>query len=448
MAEKRSPKTEWGRIKPIQTKRGLRYWAGEPVGVNEKGNVMYRGAPEGTFTSRAKAKEWLNRRRVEREGEREVADAEKLDATFGYWLERWLGHHRRAWETGRLSPNGFRAYEGSARNWIERIMVDDKPLTKIKIRNINTQVLEKVQANLRQMRGVRNGRLSPASSQKAELNIYSVLKLAVDEGAIVKNPFKNRDIQVNNEKFHRELGDFTEDMLHQLIDAMPAEYRAAIFLFAYTGLRAGEVWGLQVKDLHFDSQRVSIKRQLSATKDDFIRDDKHEYLSGRAHPVGPCLKCPEGAKEIPFGTRIRLGVELRPPKPKRAKTLDLHSFVIDELKKHLELRQPQRPDDWLFVDQRSRRYGAGLPVSHVNWYSYYFKPLVASFGWTDEVGVHTLRHFCGSYHLMLGYPEYVVQTMLDHSSAEMTRLYSHLVKGMASQYHGRAEAAYNGRKVG
>jgi integrase len=236
-------------------------------------------------------------------------------------------------------------------------------------------------------------------------------------------------------------------MLHELIENIPPEYRAAIFLWAYTGLRAGEAWGLQVRDLHLDNKRVEINRQLCVCKENAIVDDNHKYTSGHAHPVGVCLKCPLDArgnvpKEIPFGTRIRLGLSLRPTKVGRVKTLDLHSFVVDELRKHLEIRNAQRPDDWLFVDQHQRRTGRGLPINHTNWYGYHFKPVIRMLEWEDEITVHHLRHFCGSYHLMLGVKPFVVQQMLDHSDAEMTRLYSHIIKGMASESFGAIEEAY------
>lgn len=446
-------KTEWGTIKPRKRASGIRYWAGEPIGKDDKGNTVYRGSPEGTYTSRAKAKEWLNRRRVEREGEREMSDAAKQDSTFGYWLEVWIGHHRRGWESGILSENAWDSYDGQYRNWLTRIEVDGAPLTDMKIRKIDAACVKKIQVTLRKMRSVKTGKLSPSSSHKAELNVYSVCKLAVEEGAIPRNPFRDKSIKVSNHDPSREIGELSEVMIDELIENTPPEYQAAIYMWAYVGLRAGECWGLQIRDLYLDNGRVAINRQLCVTKDRHIRDANHVYESGEAHPVGVCLHCRRDEdgnlpREIEFGTRIRTGVVLRPPKTGREKTLDLPPFVVEALRKHLEIRKPERPDDWLFVDQHHRRANRGLPVSHVNWYGYHFKPVIRMLEWDDETDVHTLRHFCGSYYLMLGYPPFTVQRMLDHSSEGMTRRYSHLMKGDAAHYHGKAQAAWEARKAG
>jgi integrase len=448
----RSHKTEWGKIKPDKRSKVPKYWAGEPIGRNENGDMQYRGCPDGTFTSRKKAQDWLNKRRYERDGERAMADAAKIDATFGHWLEIWINNHKLAYVENRIAENGWDAYEGNYRNWLTRVEVDGKLLTEYKMSKIDPAFCKKIQIAVRKMKSLKTGKLSPASSHKAEMNIYSVMKLAADQNAIPSNPFRDKSVKVSNHDPAREIGELNEGDIEELIENTPDEYKAAIFLWAYTGLRAGEVWGLQVRDLYLDNERVAINRQLCVAKDKLIRDKNHVYESGQAHPVGVCLDCQrnedgELPREIEFGTRIRKGVVLRPPKTGREKTLDLHPFVIDALRKHLEIRKPERPDDWLFVDQHARRAGRGLPVNHINWYGYHFKPVVAMLEWEDETDVHTLRHFCGAYHLMLGYPPFAVQRMLDHSSEGMTRRYSHLIKGAAAIYHGRAQAAYDARKA-
>jgi integrase len=448
----RSHKTEWGKIKPDKRSKTPKYWAGEPVGYDENGNMQYRGSPEGTYTSRKKANDWLVKRRAERDGEYAMAEAAKIDGTFGHWLDIWYNGHKASYEEGVLSENGWDAYEGSYRNWLTRVEVDGVLLTDVKIRKIDVAYVKKLQVALRRMKGVR-GKLSPSQSHKAEMNIYSVMKLAADEKAIPRNPFRDKKVKVSNHDPSREIGELSEAAIDELIENTPPEYQAAIYLWAYVGLRAGEVWGLQIRDLNLDNARVAINRQLCVTKDHLIRDASHVYESGEAHPVGVCLHCRRDEdgnlpREIEFGTRIRTGVVLRPPKTGREKTLDLPPFVVDALRKHLEIRKPERPDDWLFVDQHHRRANRGLPVSHVNWYGYHFKPVIRMLEWDDETDVHTLRHFCGSYYLMLGYPPFTVQRMLDHSSEGMTRRYSHLMKGDAAHYHGKAQAAWEARKAG
>lgn len=426
--QKRAPKTDWGKIRKLPSGK---YWAGEPLGGG-----AYLPAPT-TFTSKSKAKDWLNKRRADRE-EGEVLDSDLANSTVGFWIDRWLKGKKDAWSKGRVSPKAWAAYEQNVRNWVNPIKIDGKPLRDMRIRKINTPVIEAIQEALSKMVGPR-GKTSPSQAHKAELNLYSVCKLAASKGAIPQNPFRDEAVYVTDYVSHRELFELTPEMVTEIADQIPLEYRAAVFLWAYSGLRSGEAWGLQLRDINMLHGRVSVHRALVSTPEQLIRDDAHKYKLHEAHQIGPCELCPEGAAEIPLFTKIRTGVELRPPKNGRRRDFDMQKFVATEVKAHLERRQPKSPQDWLFVDHN------GLPLNHGNFYAYIFKPLMRVLELPESIVVHTLRHFCGAYHLGLGYPWFVVQEMLGHSNEEMTRLYAHLMPGLAAKWHQQAEAEYAGR---
>ena len=423
--QKRAPKTDWGKIRKLPSGR---YWAGEPLGGG-----AYLPAPN-TFTSKSKAKEWLNKRRVERE-EGEVLDSDLANSTVGFWIDRWLKGKKDAWSKGRVSPKAYAAYEQNIRNWVNNVKIGGKPLRDMQIRKVNTPVIEQIQEALAVMKGPR-GNTSPSQAHKAELNIYSVCKLAASKGAIPQNPFRDEAVYVTDYVSHRELFELTPEMVTEIADQIPLEYRAAVFLWAYCGLRNGEVWGMQLRDLNMLHGRGSLRRALVGTPNQLIQDKAHEYAVQEAHPVGPCEKCPKDATEIPLFTRIRTGVELRPLKNGKPRDFDMQKFVAAEIKAHLERRQPQSPQDWLFVDHN------GLPVNPGNFYAYIFKPLMRVLELPESIVIHTLRHFCGAYHLGLNYPWYIVQEMLGHSNEQMTRLYGHLMPGLAAKWHAQAEAEY------
>jgi integrase len=426
--QKRAPKTDWGKIKKLPSGK---YWAGEPLGDGK-----YLPAPN-TFTSKSAARSWLNKRREARE-EGEQLDADVANSTVGFWIDRWLKGKKDAWNKGRVSPKAYAAYEQNTRNWVNNIKIDGKPLRDVKIRKVNTEVIEEIQETLATMTGPR-GRTSPAQAHKAELNLYSVCKLAAAKGAIPQNPFRDDAVYVTDYVSHRELFELTPEMVTEIADQIPLEYRAAVFLWAYSGLRSGEAWGLQLRDINMLHSRVSVHRALVSTPDQLIRDKTHTYKLHEAHQIGPCGNCSSTALEIPFDTKIRTGVALRPPKNGRRRDFDMQRFVADEVMVHLERRQPKSAQDWLFVDHN------GLPVNHGNFYAYIFKPLMRVLELPESIVVHTLRHFCGAYHLGLGYPWFVVQEMLGHSNEEMTRLYAHLMPGLAAKWHEQAEAEYAGR---
>jgi integrase len=86
--------------------------------------------------------------------------------------------------------------------------------------------------------------------------ISSVLELAVDDGALQTNPALNIKLK-QNEK--RKVEYFTKDEVNRLLSVIPDGSLKVFLLIAFnTGMRSGEVLGLQLGDLGDGS--ISIKR--------------------------------------------------------------------------------------------------------------------------------------------------------------------------------------------
>ena len=87
--------------------------------------------------------------------------------------------------------------------------------------------------------------------------IRSVLNVAVQDGAIVRNP-----CQIPGAGTQRapERGIATPAEVAALIDATTPRFRAAVALAAWCGLRRGELCALRVTDVDLDNRRVTVRK--------------------------------------------------------------------------------------------------------------------------------------------------------------------------------------------
>lgn len=168
-----------------------------------------------------------------------------------------------------------------------------------------------------------------------------------------------------------------------LISALPIEYQALGIVAAGTGMRQGEVFGLQVRDVDFLRKTVQVERQVQPTG------------------VGP-LKNRAAYRTIPVG-----------------------SVVIDALAAHLAA-SPAKGEQFVF------RTAAGEPL-HVQRFIETWRTArraaaaKAKVPRLLEAGMHDLRHHYASALIQAGLSVKVVSERLGHTNAAMTlNTYTHL----------------------
>jgi len=188
-------------------------------------------------------------------------------------------------------------------------------------------------------------------------------------GLVEANPFSN--LRLPRTEKTEEVHPPTLEEYRQLLDACTAlggygrEFRALVQFTAWTGLRAGEVQGLQWGDIATDAIHVQRSRKTDGT-----------------------LGLPKGGHQdvIPF------------PPPAR---------VLDEV--------PRRPDAFVFHTAR------GVPLRKGNLY-YYWKEVRASSGipvariaaGLPNLRFHDLRHFCATQLRNMGLSPFDVSVQLRH----------------------------------
>ena len=156
----------------------------------------------------------------------------------------------------------------------------------------------------------------------------------------------------------------------RLVDGAEPEWRPMVVLALNTGLRLGELLGLQWDDCDLVARRILVRRSSW-------------------HGV--------------VGT----------PKSGRQREVPLNGRAVTALKEHRHLRGP-----WVFCQED----GAALVQHHC-------RPVLrraCKRAGMREVQWHALRHSFASHLVMCGEPLKAVQELLGHASIEMTMRYAHL----------------------
>ncbi|MFP2958226.1 tyrosine-type recombinase/integrase [Myxococcus sp. 1LA] len=226
------------------------------------------------------------------------------------------------------------------------------------------------QAALRKRKGAAPKPLSLKTINNVLTVLGKLLAVAEEQGDIQQAPRVKLFGKLPKSKF-----DFLSyEEAERLIAASENEWRTMLLVAIKTGLRQGELIGLQWKDL--DLQR------------------------GKAHVQRTIWRGVEGL-----------------PKGGRERTVDLPSSVVEALKGQRHLRGP-----YVFCQERGEPFTEGKlkrPLAR----ALERASIVREEG---RIGWHDLRHTYGSHLAMKGVPLKVIQELMGHATIDMTERYAHL----------------------
>lgn len=110
------------------------------------------------------------------------------------------------------------------------------------------------------------GHLAPRTRKVILANVSTIMRAAVDDDLIAKNPCQARSVSKPRADGHQVVPWETETVL-AVHDALPDRYRIAATLGSGLGLRQGEVFGLAVDDVDFLRGHVTVRRQVKLFAD-------------------------------------------------------------------------------------------------------------------------------------------------------------------------------------
>lgn len=239
--------------------------------------------------------------------------------------------------------------------------------------------------------------LQPSTIRTVYNAIRSVFTAAVKDRLIASSPCDGVQLP---EVPRRKVEPLTVNQVRALAEEMPAEYRALIVTAAGTGLRPGELLGLQVRHVDFFRRVLRVEQQLQQTRNGGTR-------------VGP-PKTPESERVVP-----------------------LPEVVVHALVAHLR-DYPAEPDDFLF------RGSDGGPIVYTRFMDGAFRPARKRLG-LKASGLHALRHTYASLLIAAGESVKVVSERLGHANAAMTlNVYSHLFPDSEDRTRKAIDGAFTG----
>lgn len=174
----------------------------------------------------------------------------------------------------------------------------------------------------------------------------------------------------------------TPDEISKLAYALAEPVRTIFLMGALTGLRIGELLALEVEDVDFTRATVSVRRDVY-----------------RGHVGTP--KTPGSERQVP-----------------------LASSLVPVLRNWLRIRPSGSA--WLFPS------AAGTPLRDRNLMRRHLWPVCKSLG-ISRFGWHSLRHTFSTYNGNAGVAVPVLQSLLGHTSAETTMVYTHPLEDVKRQ---------------
>ncbi len=237
--------------------------------------------------------------------------------------------------------------------------------------------------------------LSPASVGGTFVALNKVFRYAQRHDLVAKNPCTGTELPRREAQEMRCPAPTQVEALAAELDAF-APYGLLVRFAAYTGLRAGELAGLQVRDVNLLRKTVRVERTLQRTKG---------------------------------------GWSLTSPKSERStRTVPLRDALVLAMQEYLSTH-PRRsePDAQLWPGRVQGGHGANKsaldysrPLDHQSFYRYYFKPALRRAG-LPSVQFHDLRHSYASIMAAAGVDIYKVSRWMGHVGISTTdAIYTHL----------------------
>lgn len=242
--------------------------------------------------------------------------------------------------------------------------------------------------------------LEPSSARSVFSTVRAVLSAAVRDRLIGHDPADGVKLP---EMPRRQIVPLSLDAVNALYAAMPPRFRALVVVGAGTGLRQGELFGLQVADVDFLRGMLRVERQVQTRR-------------GGGGVVGP-------------------------PKNRNSyRTVPLGRSVVGSIAAHLAA-YPAAGTDHVFTNDRGELLHRQA-FNQAVWARARRKAGLA------EVGMHDLRHFYASLLIRAGLSVKVVADRLGHGNAAMTlNIYSHLWPDDEDRSRAAVDAALLGADV-
>ena len=223
------------------------------------------GRLEKTFSKVTEAREWLSEQKY-------------LDSTIGTgdmlvddWYKFWITNYKEGIVADNTTKNYRTRYQASIK----------KEIGKMKLSDVKQLHCQKILNDM-----FDNGRYSYGTMELTQITLHAIFKGAIENGYLYRNPAEGLKLKRREEEEERRV--LTRDEQRTFKEyAKGSLYSNAFCLVLETGLRAGEVGGLQWEDIDFENKVLYVKRTIlqDSKKGGFFYGTPKTRLSKRKIPL-------------------------------------------------------------------------------------------------------------------------------------------------------------------
>ena len=187
---------------------------------------------------------------------RDVELSERSAMTLNEWFDYWL----EAYAKPTLKPNTYLGYVRYAKHFRDRL--GDKPIRQITRTDVQRAYNDIRRNGRRRLRDEKGTSLSNSMVRSLHMMLHNCMNAAVSAHLIPRNPTEETTIPKTNYAPKKILNDAQLDTFMHAIEAEPMWYDF-FYTEITTGLRLGEICGLQWEDLNEETGRLSVRRSVS-----------------------------------------------------------------------------------------------------------------------------------------------------------------------------------------
>lgn len=239
---------------------------------------------------------------------------------------------------------------------------------------------------------INNGKLAPKTILDHHRVISKILSTAVKWGLLEKNVAMRADPP---KVPHREISYLNEKEVRQmltLLEKEPIQYQTMITLLVYTGIRRGELCGLEWKDIDFENQVMHVVRSA-------------QYI----------------------GNKTMITKEPKTKSGIRHFSLSIHACILLKKYKRWQLEQKLNAGDRWEESDRLFTSWNGKPI-HPDTVTDWFSKFIKRSG-LPYVTLHSLRHTNATLMIAEGTDVCTVSRRLGHANTATTlNIYAHALK--------------------